>query len=879
LLSFEAFLTIDDKFSTFKLPTKKSLKIFFISVILILLINKVFGSDLVLSPDSVIPQKKAPVLTEKVEYNAQDSMRFDIQSQKVFLYGDATVNYGTVELKAAYIVFDLKNNELYAKGVLDTNDNYIGRPYFEDAGQGFVSDSIKYNFKSQKGKIHKAVAQEGEGFIHGAQIKKVSDDVMYIKDGKYTTCNLDHDPHFAIESKKLKLIKDDKIITGAAWLTVADVPTPLVLPFGYFPTKKGRSSGIILPTYGDSPRLGFFLNNGGYYWGINDQLTAAFTGDIYTRGSYALRSTLDYKTRYKRNGRLTLQYSNFKQGLNGDVYGTKVQAPDYSESKNVFVVWRHQQDPKKNPKSNFSADVNAGSVSNFRNNINSTSNDFLTNTFKSNILYNRSFNVLGKASNLTLNASHDQNTRDSVINLTLPSANFAINRFYPFKKMVKTGSNLGRIGISYNTSFLNRMTTKEDSNFFRSEKLQEILQSSRNGFRQNIPISASQKIFKYVTLSENFNYTGYGYLKTFQENWDTNSTNNLNIDTISGFDYFDSWNMSANLSTRYYMMYTYGSNSKIQAIRHTLTPTAGFSYLPESNKDYFSEYYRYDAEGNLQDTIEYSRFTRGIYGGPRAGDKQGNINFSLQNNIEMKVATPKDSVNTSKKIKLLENLSLSSSYNVFADSLNLAPVSINAWTTLFKNFTVRFTSRLDPYALDLESGTRVNTFEYKKWELNSRLARMTDATVNVGFSLKGGKKRDNKKKESELGSEEELEYINAHPEEFIDYSVPWSLNMSYNFIYRKPLYEPTFTNSLTFNGDVKLTENWRVGFRSGYDITNKEFTLTTLDIYRDLHCWEMKLHVIPFGTRQSFRLDINVKASVLQDLKLTRRREWYDRGF
>lgn len=828
------------------------------------------------SPDSLVvdtaeQKKNRETLEYKVEYSAKDSLRFDIKNQIMFLYGEAEVHYGETVLTADYIELGLKNNELFAKGTIDSSDNYIGKPYFEDGGQGFTTDSMKYNFKSKKGKIYEAKTQEGDGYIHGENIKKTDDDILYIRNGKYTTCSLDT-PHFHIQAEKLKIIKNDKIITGPANLRVADIPTPLVLPFGFFPNKKGQSSGIIIPTYGESPTQGFFLNNGGYYLGLNDYMDAKLLADIYSRGSWAGKTDINYRLRYKFSGNFNMQYSVFKQ--------SEKELPDYNESNNFFVRWRHSQDPKAKPNSDFSADVNAGSASNFRDNLNTTTSDYFSNTFKSNITYRKTFPIFGKSSSLVFNANHDQNTRDSTLNISLPQLQFNLNeRWYPLKRTSVSGAKrwYEDVGISYSADLQNRLPTKEDPLLFDWNVQKERLQ---NGMRHSIPINLPTfKVFKFLNFSPRINYTDIWYLKTFDQHWDIQKSQVV-IDTIKKFDRYSDYSMSGTFTTKLYGMYGFKGNKL--AIRHVLTPSIGATFKPDFSKDrfgYYKEYIRTDTSGNPLDTVEYSRFS-GIYGEPGKGES-GVLNFSLINNLEMKVKSKKDTVTGFKKIVLFESIYIGGSYDLFKDSMKLSTINFNGRTNLFKSLNLNFSGDLNPYQLDFKSKQTFNKFEVETydWLNGGKLVRLTSANVALSINLKGESKTP-EKKESKFGTQQEKDYIKTNPDLYLDWNIPWSLNINYNLRYSKPTYNPTFTNTITINGDVSLTEKWKVGFNSGYDVVLKKITYTTLDIYRDLHCWEIRFHVIPFGERQSYRFDIQVKAPILQDLKLTRKREWYDRtGF
>lgn len=864
------------------------------------------GDSLTGQKDSIPAKRKSKSqLDSKVEYSAVDSMEFDVENQKILLFGKAAVNYEGTSLKAHFIELGMQDNILYSHGT-DSAGKMVGKPQFDDSGQSFTAEEMKYNFKTKKGKIIKAVTKEGEGYLHGDTIKKPNEEILYIKDGKYTTCS-QPDPHFHIEATRLKVIKDDKIVTGPAYLVVENAPTPLAVPFGLFPNKKERTSGLIIPSYGQSPNLGFFLTDGGYYFGMNEYFDLKLLGDIYTRGSWAGKVVSAYKRRYKFTGNLDLSYSQF---LKGDI-----EFPDFQKSTNFFVRWKHMQDPKANPTRNFSADVNAGSNSNFTNNINTPSVDYFSNVFKSSVNYQKTFSILNIPSNFNLNGSHDQNTRDSIINIRFPQVTFNVNRFTPFKRKVRIGDVkwYENIGIGYQSLITNSLTFKEgilkdhsavyyDSNNQKRDTIipgapqDTLLSMMRNGMSHNIPVSTSVKFLKYMTFNPQFNYSEKWYIETRKFHWNEDSLNSgvynrYVIDTarIHQFDRFAEYNAIASFSTTVYGMYNFRSQA-VKAVRHMMIPSVGFSYRPdfsEAKFGYFDSLVKPSLRDPSVDTtvLKYTRFQNGILGGPASG-KSALLNFSLTNNLEMKVSSKKDTVTGNKKIKIFETLSFSSNYNLLADSMKLAPITIAGRTNLFQALNLNFSGVLNPYRINLYnqlpsggfSAQRVDTLVWtipNWWNRGRPLGTFTDAQISLSLNLKGGKK-DNEPKTSSAGTEEELAEINKCIDCYVDFNVPWTLNINYNFIYQKPVYNPTITNTFTFNGDVRLSPNWKIGFTSGYDFRGKEFTYTSMDVYRDLHCWEMSVNIIPFGSRKSYIFNINVKSSVLQDLKLTRRRQWFD---
>jgi lipopolysaccharide assembly outer membrane protein LptD (OstA) len=808
-------------------------------------------------------------LDSKVDYNATDSMRFDIANQKVYLFGEANVNYEGISLKANYIELSLSSKEVLATGVIDSAGKLAGKPEFLDGGQSFISDTMRYNFESKKGKITQAITQEGDGYIHGNQIKMMNDEVIFIKNGKYTTCS-NENPHFHIEAGKLKFIKDDKIVTGPAYLKIQNIPTPLAVPFGFFPNQEKQTSGLIIPTYGESPGLGFFLNDGGYYFAINDFVDLALTGDIYSRGSWGLGLESDYSKRYKFKGNVDLTYAQFKQGE---------KEIDQSKTSNYFIRWKHVQDRKARPNSNFSADVNFGSSKNFQNNFNSNAQDFLTNTFKSNVSYNKSF--AGKPFNLTFNGSHSQNSKDSSVTIVLPSATFTMSRIYPLKRAVKVGQDrwYEKIGVNATAVMQNQVKTNEDT---LTNYTGDMVDLMKNGAKVTAPISTSFKLLKYVNISPSINNSVVMYLQTNERDWllvaDTNDTGEL-LGTYSGnvvsmdnnaFAAAYEGSFSTSLNTTIYGTFNY-KFKRFKAIRHVMYPSATFNIKPDYSDDFWGYYDSYTQVLAGESTeVNYSRFTGQIYGGPGTGSESGTVSLSLRNTLDAKIIGLKDTTNVPKKVKLLDNLNFSTSYNVFADSLNWNPIRLYGKSRISNNMDIQVNSVFDPYAYvisDAGVGKRINK---SYWEQFGSPANMTSLDLVVSFRLKSKVTDDNSEQKK---TKEEL---NIDGDNFVDFNAPWTLNMSYRYNYSKPYVEEKITNTINFNGDVRITPKWKVGFRSGYDIESKQFNYTSLDIYRDLHCWELSFNIVPFGTRKSYSVDLRVKAPVLSDLKLSRKRNWYD---
>lgn len=832
-----------------------------------------------------IPKKSGSSLEDEVDYSSNDSILFDITGKNVFLYGMAEINYQNINIKAGYIEISFDSNILTATGIRDSTGKIVQKPLFTEGDKSFRADTMVYNFDTKKGIIKQVITEEGEGFLHGEKIKKMPDDNINITHGKYTTCNLD-EPHFHIGFNRARVIPDNKIVTGPVFLFIENVPLPMVLPFGMFPNKKGQQSGILIPTYGESANRGFFLENGGYYFGINEYVDLALRGDIYSRGSWALKGLSNYNRRYKYSGSLDMNYAiNIED---------EKELPGYVKGTDFFVRWSHTQDPKARPNSRFSANVNAGS-SNFHKYNPASANDYLSNTFQSNVAYQT---TLFSKYNFSTNVRHSQNTLNKTIDLSLPEVAFSANRFYPFRNENRSGKQkwYENISMGYTMNAKNDLSIA-DSLFFSEQSLQ----SFRNGMKHTIPINSSIKVLKYFSLNNNINYNERWYLKTIDRDWtyDTNPLTGtpgyIKTDTLSGFKTSRDFSFSTSLNTKLYGMYQL-RKGPVKAVRHVITPTVGFTYIPDFGQYKWGYYQHYLVPGAIE-PIKYSIFETGIYGSP-PGNNSGNLNWSLANNLEMKVKSRNDTVDEDKKIVLIENFTISGAYDVARDSLNFSKVMLSGRTVLFKNFDIRYAAALDPYIVD-STGRNLNVLE---WERNKRLFRMSNSewafSLNWNYSSAQGKNKTEAAapglpsssprgigtEQTPRGTPEEVEMTENNPEAYVDFNIPWSINLAYtmryvnSFMYTnyRPENKKEYIQTLSFYGDVNLTPKWKIGFRSGYDFETKEISYTSIDIYRDLHCWELKFNWIPTGFRKSWNVTINVKASVLQDLKLTKKKDWRD---
>lgn len=842
--------------------------------------------------DSLNDGKKHTSLDAMVERTARDSIVQDIINRKVYMYGDAVIIYGDITLKAAYIEVDFTTNQVYAKGVKDSTGKVIGSPEFTESGQTFKAKEMSYNFDTKKGIIKKVITEDGNGFLHGEKVKKLDDNSINILHGQYTTCNNEEHPHFAFRFKKSKVLPNDKIITGPVFMEIEGMPTPLGLPFGYFPNKTGHKSGILIPTYGESNNRGFYFENLGYYWLINDYLDFQVTGDIYTRGSWAVKPRVRYKKRYKYSGSFNAGYAINVIGLKG--------AADYSKSTDFRIRWTHRQDPKARPRSTFSANVNIVSSNFVKYNVVDV-NDYLSNEFQSSVAYQT--NWAGKYF-LTVNASHRQNTKTHAVQVSLPEVSFSVNRFYPLRREGGKKRFYENLSISYNLNAKNNITTT-DSMLFSSHSLQNM----QNGIVHIIPISLPLKVLKYFNLTTSINFKDRMYSQSARKYWTEDSlfTSNdttvgyVKTDTISGFRNSVDFSFSSTLTTKVYGMLKF-KKGPLRAIRHVFTPSFGVSYTPNFGSEAWGYYNSYeDATGR---EIIYSEFEGSLYGSPPA-QKSGRFNFSFGNNLEIKVPSKKDTVTGMKKIVPVDNFTIRGNYDFAKDSMNLDFIYLQGRTKIWKNMSLLYSSKLDPYALD-DYGYRTSEFE---WNRNKRFLRLDNTSWNLSFSLKFGDK-DFKKKEKEMPKdipEDEREEIQANPDDYVDWDIPWSLNLSYNFTYTNNIsysnWVNQYTNSsggsasyfktgridalekqsdkkvvqtLSFNGQINITPKWKFSMRSGWDFTNNQLSYTSINLYRDLHCWEMRFSWVPLGPRQSWNFSINVKASILQDLKLNKKKDFRD---
>jgi lipopolysaccharide assembly outer membrane protein LptD (OstA) len=804
-----------------------------------------------------IKPKRKSSLEYEVNYQADDSMRVDLKKQMVYLYGNAITTYGDIELKANYIEISLKTNELSAKGLPDSTGTIVGEPVFTQGSQMFEAGEMKYNFKTKRGLSKEVKTQEGGGYLHGSVVKRDSSEIVYIKNGMYTTCEYD-EPHFHIHANKMKVIPQDKIITGPAYLSISDVPTPLAVPFGFFPNSESRSNGLIIPSYGEAVNQGFYLSRGGYYFGLNDNMDFSLTGDIYTRGTWATYLNSRYVKRYRFNGNYSIDFVNSK-------FSNK-EYPDYFSARTFNVKWRHTQDAKARPGSSFSADVNAGSSKNFRNNLQSTSTNYLQSQLNSSIRYSKNFD--NSPFSFSAAASGNQNTQTEIISIRAPEASLNMARIFPFKGKVpasstsfKSKAGIDKIGINGSVDFSNKLEGKEDTLFNNYDN--RMLKNMDNGLRTQSTTSTNIKLFKYLTVSPSTSHRIVAYRKTTEKVWNSDS-NRVETKRPTGVDGFYDGSASLSASTVIYGTYLYKSDV-VKAMRHQVTPTASLSYRPDYS-DPFWGYFADVQSDTLGNITQYSRFEGGLYGSPTA-QENGVLNLALNNTFELKVRNNKDTTGKQedKKLRILDAFNFSTNWNIAKDSVKWNPVSIALRSNVLPGFTINASATLDPYYINPANGRRIDELQYNR---TGDIGNWTRASVAFTYNIQPKK---SKKKQEEKSNE--LSDANMYYTDFVDFDIPWSVRINYNVRYTNTVVTESVSQIVDLSGETNITQNWRVAFKTGYDLTNTQVTYSSLDVYRDLHCWEFSLGVVPFGPRQSYNFQINVKSAILQDLKLNRRRQ------
>lgn len=864
--------------------------------------NRAVVSDSTRNPTDTAKtaKKRKDAIETTINYNAQDSMVFDVEGRKLYLYGKTHIDYGNISLEADQTSINWNDRSIKSKYSTDTLGRKKGKPVFSQGSDVYETEDILYNFKTKRAIIKGVVTEQDGAFMHGEDVKKNEEDELFIKGAKYSTCNL-ADPHFFIESEKIKVIPGNKVVSGPFNLKFREIPTPLWFPFGMFPQPREKASGIVFPSYGEESRRGFFLRNGGYYFALSDYMDLRVTGDIYSKGGYAFDITSNYKVRYQFSGALNFAYNkNILQGPEGD-----------SENSDFWIRWNLRPETRGN--SSFSASVNAGSSSyNQNNNVAIVDPQrSINSTFTSSVSYSQRFNRLPM--NLSTNLRQTQNIQSGIYTMTLPDLALNVNRIYPFKKLVKSSkSPLAKVSFSHNFVAKNEISNAspsvsglgftpinyqrvDDTLAFNLENLGTLYDRAKIGGRHTIPVSTSFNLLKYFTVSPSFNYQEVWYTKELDFNY-VPEVGGVRVDTIQKFSRAGSWSSGASVNTRMYGMYYVKGLSGIEAIRHVMTPSVSFSYNPDFSDEKYGVYetIRVDSAGNTRTVSKYQNFA---YGSPR-GSESRTVSFSLTNNIEMKVRAKKDTANEFKKIKLFDNLSFNTGYNFAADSFKLSNINWNARTSFFnKKVNVTLGGAFDPYTYVEDGTNNGRKLDRYAWNNGGGLGNLSSLRTNISFTLKPKNSKNkeddtqnpnpndspfspgsNAIQDSPFGTEGEKEYVQQNPEDYVDFNVPWSLRVAYNISRsQNGLADPQVTShGVQFSGTLGLTEKTQITFNSGYDVKNKDFTQTRIGVVRDLHCWSLNFNWVPFGRYQSFSLTIRPKSALLQDLKLEKRRNFTD---
>ena len=840
-------------------------------------------------------RKSKSALEEPVSYSAKDSITFDYTNSRAHLFGGSQVNYQNLQLTADDISLSLDSSLVHASGRPDSTGAIQGKPLFKQGEDEYEPDRISYNFKTRKAFISNVYTQEGEGFMQSREGKRDSSGVMYVQNGKYTTCDAEH-PHFYVSLTRAKMHPGKNVIFGPAYLVVEDVPLPLAIPYGFFPFSSSYKSGFIMPTYGDETTRGFYLRDGGYYFAINDKVDLKVLGEFYTKGSWGLSAQTNYKKRYRFGGNFFFSYQNTKEG--------EKNMPDYSVSKSFKLTWSHRQDAKANPTQSFSASVNFATSSYERNNLTSMYNpeSYTQSTRTSSVSYSKTFSKVGLTRSGTFNLS--QNMRDGSISVTLPTLSISQSRFNPFKRKKAAGKErwYEKIAMSYTGTLANSINTKEDKLFHSS-----LVKDWRNGMRHQVPISASFSVLNYINVTPSFTFTDRMYTHKVMQGWDTDRQA-VQRDTVYGFYNVYNYNMSISANTKLYGMYRpmpWFGGKKIAAIRHVFTPTVSFSYAPDFSQSrfgFYDSYVKTDANGNVS-TVRYSPFSGMMYGTVGQG-MTGSVTMDVANNIEMKVRTDKDSTGY-RKISLIDELGGSLSYNMAAKRRPWSDLNLRARIKLTKKYTYSMNAVFATYAYEKDENGRVYVGDHTEWS-RGRFGRFQGTAQNISYSISNetfrklfGKKHrtttSDDELDEELDEEEETDPTmqNVDPDRkkgktganqesngdvdedgYLKFSLPWSINIGYGVTIRENTqgrfndkrmrYPYKLSHTLNFSGNIRISEGWNINFSSGYDFNMHKLSMTTASLSRDLHCFQMSCSMV-ISPYTSYNFTFACKAGTLAD--------------
>ena len=833
-----------------------------------------------INPDSLSQEPaQKQYLNAPVIYPARDSTIMSFEDNKIKMYGEAKVEYEDFSLQADYVEISIDKKEVFACGVPDSTGKLVGTPKFKQGEEEFECKELRYNFDSQKARVMDVVMKQDvggdQGTLHSGITKRFPDGTVNLRHGKFSTCDAD-DPHFYFAITKGKMVHEKSIVSGPAYLVIEGIPLYFVgLPFGYFPQKRTQTSGLIMPQYGKEVNRGYYLRNGGWYFAINDNLDLKLTGDIYSKGSWKGGAESSYAKRYKYRGALGLSLAK-------NVTGERDLADfgKYQATSDFSIRWSHSQDAKAHPYRTFNANVNLSSSSfdKYNSDITNTAAR-LTNTKSSSIAYSRKF--ANPLFNFTAKLGHTQNSRDSSLVLTLPDVSFTVGRFYPFKRKVRVGKQrwYEKIDMRYTSTLQNKVygyerqffdpNSSDDIPFSFSDSIPTILSNMKNGFKHEVPMTATFKLFKDMNVTPSLNYEGLLFFTALNKEWDPEEK------AIVESQIFQPRYVQA-LSPNFNMTYNpqiFGffdfKRGPVKTIRHSLKPSLSFSYRPDLGYDdtKYDMTVQKDTTGALQ---TYSIFDDQLYRLPNVAGQYGNITLALTNNLEMKMIDKADTTGQKlKKVKLIENFGLNTSYDIFRDSMNLSDLRFTARTRVLNNVNIQFSSVFDPYSwyLDPESGSARKIGQYLITE-NGLPARLSNASLSIGFSLPMtlGSKTGN----SSRG--------NFYAEDGYSYGFPWDMRLDYSLRYVKnnPYVDGQVTQTLRFSGKFRFSEKWQFNYSSGYDFVLKELTYTTLSVTRDLHCWKMAFTIIPFGTSKSYSFTLNVNSNLFKDVKYRKEKSWFD---
>ena len=830
--------------------------------------------------DTVRRAKKAG-LDKPISGKASDSLYYDLRNKMVYIYEQGDVSYGDMNLKADFMNINLDNKNIYAYGKADTVDGapVMTRPVFTQGTTTLNMDTITYNIESQRAKIKSIATQQGDGWLVGTSVKKMEDNTINIEGGMYTTCDQTDHPHFYLAMTKAKVIPGKKAITGPAYLVMEDVPIYFLgVPEGFFPLNTGPKSGILMPTYGEEATRGFYIRGLGYYFTLSEHMDLALTGGIYTLGSWEANVRSRYIKRYKYSGNLNFDFSSVKSGDKGDA--------DYIKQNTFKLQWTHSQDAKANPGSTFSASVNLASSGYSKYSAN-TLNDMLSTQTNSSISYSK--NWAGTPFSLSMNMAVSQNSQTKAISVTLPTVSFNVSRFYPFRRAVKIGKDrwYEKISMSYSGKLTNSVSATESDIFSR-----QTLDNMRNGVQHTIPVQASFNVLNYINITPSFNYNERWYFKKVDRQWNPTTNTAEELDPEYGFYRLYDYTTALSFSTTLYGMWQVREkykNFKLQAIRHTFSPSISFSYAPDfSNQKY--GYFKTVQSDSTGRTTVYSPFADNAYGTPSQGRSMA-MSFSLSQSLEAKVLSKRDSTGI-KKISLIDDFSISGSYNFLADSMKLSNISLSLRSTFSGKIGINLRATLDPYEVSPE-GIRYNKLTWRR----GNLGRIINTGWSFGYSFKS---RDNTKQPA-------INDINSVPPEYMnpfydpygtmdpvlrrqymanayyDFSLPWNIGFNYAVNYSVSYVNNgttgirrNITQTIGFNGSITFSPKMAATFSGGYDIATNKLTTSSISITRDLHCWQMSFSWIPFGYYKSWSFHIGVKAASLQDLKYDKSQSMYD---